>query len=68
VLFRSHYINFWRSDRPTIGDVTGVITDMALRNWYLASLVDIKKMDRIWRFAFVCRRCKATEVCNVRNR
>ena len=63
-----HYINFWRSDRPTIGDVTGVLTDFALRNWYVISLVDIKKIGRIWRFAFKCKRHKATELCNVRNR
>ena len=28
-----HFINFFESARPTIGDVTGVITDHALRDW-----------------------------------
>lgn len=63
-----HYINFWRSDRPTIGEVTGVLTDFALRNWYLISLLDVMKIDRIWRFVFLCKRVKATEMCNTRNR
>ena len=63
-----HFINFWRSHRPTIGDVTGVLTDFALRNWYLISLQDVKRIDRIYRFVFECKRVKATEMCNVRNR
>ena len=63
-----HYINFWRSDRPTIGDVTGILTDFALRNWYLISLLDVQKIDRIWRFVFLCKRQKATELCGVKNR
>jgi len=62
-----NFINFWRSDRPTIGDITGVMTDMALRNWFLASLIDVKKIKRIWRLVFICNRQKATEFCNVRN-
>jgi hypothetical protein len=62
-----HFINFWRSNRPTIGDVTGVLTDFALRNWYLISLLDVVKIDRIWRFVFLCKRQKATELCNTRN-
>lgn len=64
-IMEQHFITFWHSDRPTIGDVTGVITDLALRNWYLASLRDVV---RIWRFVFVCERVKATEMCHVRNR
>lgn len=63
-----HFINFWRSSRPTIGDVTGVLTDFALRNWYVISLVDVRKINRIWRFMFKCKRHKATELCNVKNR
>jgi len=67
-IMEQHYINFWRSDRPTIGDVTGVITDQALREWYLASLLEVKKIKRIWRFAFICKRKKATELCTTKNR
>ena len=63
-----HFINFWRSARPTIGDVTGILTDMALREWFLIQLVNVQKIKRIWRFAFVCKRQKATEFCGVRNR
>lgn len=63
-----HFINFWRSPRPTIGDVTGVLTDFALRNWYLISLKDVVRVDRIYRFVFECKRVKATEMCNTRNR
>lgn len=63
-----NFINFWHSDRPSIGDVTGVLTDMALRNWTLISLLDVRKIKRIWRFAFMCHRVKATEMCNVKNR
>ena len=63
-----HFITFWRSIRPTIGDVTGILTDLALRNWYRISLLDISKIRRIWRFAFLCKRVKATEMCNVKNR
>jgi hypothetical protein len=63
-----HFINFWRSDRPTIGDITGVLTDMALRYWFLLSLKDVKKIKRIWRIAFECKKQKATEFCNVKNR
>jgi len=63
-----HFINFWRSPRPTVGDVTGVLTDFALREWYLISLEDVEKIDRIWRFIFKCERKKATKLCNTRNR
>lgn len=63
-----HHINFWRSDRPTIGDVVGVLTDMGLRTWVLPQLVDVRKIKRIWRMAFLCEKKKATEFCNVRNR
>ena len=63
-----HFITYWRSARPTIGDVTGVLTDMALREWTLISLLDVQKIKRIWRFIYLCNRVKATEMCNVRNR
>lgn len=63
-----HFINFWRSSRPTIGDITGVLTDMALRNWMLLSLIDIKKIKRIWRLMYICEKQKATDLCNVKNR
>ena len=63
-----HYINFWRSNRPTIGDVVGCITDFSLRTWQLAKLVDVVKIKRIWRFIFSIERQKATELCNTKNR
>lgn len=63
-----HFINFWHSDRPTIGDITRVLTDFALRNWYVISLVSVKKIKRIWRLAYVCNKQKATELCGVKNR
>ncbi len=63
-----HFINFWRSARPTIGDVTGILTDMALREWYLLQLLDVQKIKRIWRFVYICNRKKATEFCGVKNR
>ena len=66
-IVEQHFINFWRSARPTIGDVTGVLTDMALREWVLLTLTDIQKIKRIWRFIFTCNRQKATEFCGVRN-
>ena len=63
-----HYINFWRSNRPTIGDVVGCITDFSLRTWQLSKLVDVVKIKRIWRFIFSIERQKATELCNTKNR
>ena len=63
-----HFINFYRSSRPTIGDVTGILTDMALRGWYLLSLHDVRKIKKIYRMVFMCRREKSTELCNVKNR
>ena len=63
-----HYINFWRSNRPTIGDVVGSITDFSLRTWQLAKLVDVVKIKRIWRFIFSIEKQKATELCNTKNR
>ena len=62
-----HFINFYRSSRPTIGDVTGILTDMALREWILLSLHDVRKIKKIYRMVFKCRREKATELCNVKN-
>jgi hypothetical protein len=41
---------------------------MALRYWFLLSLKDVKKIKRIWRIAFECKKQKATEFCNVKNR
>ena len=67
-IVEQHFINFWHTDRPTIGSITGVLTDMALRNWFILSLVDVKKIKRIWRLAYLCNRHKATELCNVKNR
>ena len=62
-----HFITFWKSARPTIGDVTGILTDMALRNWFLIELKDVVKIDRIYRFVFKCKRVKATKMTNVKN-
>lgn len=62
-----HFYTFYRC-KPTIGDVVGRITDWALREWIVASLQDVVKIKRIYRFVFRCKRVKATEMCNVRNR
>jgi len=62
-----HFYTFYRC-KPTIGDVVGSITDWALREWIRASLLDVVKIKRIYRFVFLCRRVKSTEMCNVRNR
>ena len=62
-----HFYTFYRGI-PTIGDVIGSISDWGLREWFLSSIADIKKIKRIYRFAFICKRVKATEMCNVRNR
>ena len=62
-----HFYTFYRC-KPTIGDVVGRITDWALREWIITSLRDVVKIKRIYRFVFYCRRVKATEMCNVRNR
>jgi len=67
-IMEQHFINFWRSARPTIGDITGILTDMALREWYLLQLIDVRKIKRIWRFVFTAKRKKATVFCNVKNR
>jgi len=64
---QQHFYTFYRNI-PSIGDVVGAITDWALREWYLVSLIDVVKIKRIYRFAFDCKRVKATEMCNVRNR
>jgi hypothetical protein len=62
-----HYVIFWKSNRPSIGDVVGGITDAALREWYLPKLLDVRRIKPMLRFAFLCERKKATELCNVRN-
>ena len=62
-----HFINFYRSARPTIGDVTGILTDMGLREWIQVSLHEVRKIKRIYRMVFLCRKEKATEFCNVKN-
>jgi len=62
-----HFYTFYRGI-PTIGDVVGTITDFALREWILVSLLDVVKIKRIYRFVFDCRKVKATEMCHVRNR
>ena len=67
-IMEQHFINFWRSSRPTIGDVTGIITDHALREWKLATLISVEKIKPIWRFIFLVKQKKATLFCNVRNR
>ena len=63
-----HFINFWGSARPTIGDVTGKVTDYGLREWQLVSLLSCTKIKKIWRFIFQVKKEKATLFCNVRNR
>ena len=45
-IVEQHFINFWGSARPTIGDVTGVITDHALRDWKIASLISVEKLNQ----------------------
>jgi len=64
---QQHFSTFYGNPSPTIGDVVGKITDWALREWYQASLLDIKKIKRIYRIAFLLKRIKATEMTNVRN-
>jgi hypothetical protein len=66
-IYEMHYATFWRSLRPSIGDVVAGITDMAMREWIVPALVDIRKIKPILRFAFKCQKRKATELCNVRN-
>lgn len=67
-IVEQHFINFWGSARPTIGDVTGKVTDFALREWKIASLISVRKIKPIWRLAFLIKQEKATLFCNVRNR
>tara|TARA_Y100001938_G_scaffold45199_1_gene62801 strand:- start:59 stop:658 length:600 start_codon:yes stop_codon:yes gene_type:complete len=67
-IVEQHFINFWGSARPTIGDVTGKVTDFALREWKIASLISVRKIKPIWRLAFLVKQEKATLFCNVRNR
>lgn len=62
-----HFYTFY-FQKPTIGTVVGRITDWGLREWILVSLLDVVKIKRIYRFVFDCKRVKATEMCNVRNR
>ena len=66
-IMQQHFYTFYKGV-PSIGDVVGKRTDWALREWILASLVDVVKIKRIYRFIFKCKRVKATEMCNVRNR
>lgn len=65
---QQHFSTFYYNPTPTIGDVVGRITDWALREWYLASLLDVVKIKRIYRYAFICQRIKATEMTFTRNR
>lgn len=67
-IVEQHFINFWRSARPTIGDITGILTDFALRDYGVLSLESVVKIKRIWRLAYRYRKEKATTMCNVRNR
>lgn len=67
-IYEMHYATFWRSLRPSIGDVVGGITDMAMREWTVPMLLDVRRIKPILRFAFMCERRKATELCNVKNR
>lgn len=67
-IVEQHFINFWHSDRPSIGDIIGVLTDQALREWKLLSLIDARKIKRIWRILVKAKRVKATEMTNVKNR
>ena len=67
-IVEQHFINFWKSARPTTGDVIGAVTDYGLKYWYLPKLVDVVKIKPIWRFVFQCVRVKATEFCTTRNR
>jgi len=60
-----HFRIFYKSDRPSIGDVTGVLTDMALREWYLLSLLNVVKIKNIYRFVYSCVRQKANVMCNM---
>ncbi len=67
-MVEQNFITFWGSTRPTIGDIVGKITDFALREWRIASLISVVKIKPIWRFAFVITRVKATDMCNVVNK
>ena len=67
-IYEQHFVNNWKSTRPTTGDVIGATTDYGLRHWYLPKLVDLKKIKPIWRFIFDCERVKATEFTGTRNR
>ena len=67
-IVEQHFINFWRSARPSTGDVVGAVTDYGLKYWYLPKLIDVVKIKPIWRYVFECERVKATEFCSTRNR
>ena len=67
-IVEQHFINFWRSARPSTGDVVGAVTDYGLKYWYLPKLIDIVKIKPIWRYVFECERVKATEFCSTKNR
>lgn len=66
-IVEQHFINYWRSMRPTVGDVVGVLTDQALQEWRIFSLIDVQKIDRIWRMFARIQRVKATELTGTRN-
>jgi hypothetical protein len=67
-IYEQHYVNHWKSSRPTVGDIIGATTDCALKHWIFPRVVDIQKIKPIWRFVFHCERVKATEFTNTRNR
>ena len=67
-IFEQHYVNHWKSSRPTTGDIVGCTTDFGLRHWFLPKLIDVVKINKIWRIIFLCNRIKATEMTNTRNR
>tara|TARA_Y100000401_G_C8309373_1_gene218847 strand:- start:610 stop:1242 length:633 start_codon:yes stop_codon:yes gene_type:complete len=62
-----HFITFWKNNRPSIGNVTGVLTDMALRYWIVLELKDVVKINRIYRFIYKCKKRKATLMTNTKN-
>jgi hypothetical protein len=67
-IIEEQFSTFYSTSSPSIGDIVGKITDWSLRNWYVSGLIDVVKIKRIYRMAFLCRRKKATEMCNVKNK
>lgn len=65
---KTHLYSYFESDNPSINIIIEKFALYGLSHWRKVELIDLIKMDRMYRFVFAVEKIKSTEYTGVNNR